>query len=470
MAILRKVLFWIFAAVYLVTCPLAILYALGYIVEPGAEQGLVKTGLISVSTAPPGASVYLGHRRYTGKTPTVIRDLLPGDYLLKLTLKDRAPWTRTVAVEAEKATVLNRVLLLPRHQAPTTLLPELFEELVALPQSRMLLLSRGQKLEDLVVYDMAQELFRLPVPPGFLWGRAPVWVQAAMPESAWLLLRLRTREGEKLLGVDLEGEGNDPVDLTAALPERPDWVGWNPRAPRHLYAVHDGTLSHADLESGLVDPSIARRVRGAGLCGSTPCILSEGMELQRLDQRGRFVEVILHDSGEARSLLGTEGFFRITELEDGFFLFEGERGELVVAPPWSRLVDRGLRGFAYDRRRHRLLLWRKDRIGVFDVWAWREPEPQLEGPVLSWVFREGRDIAQAFWVYEGSHALFRDGRTVSLLELETPGEPAPSELLQAQPRSAVAYDEATGTLYGLDRLTKQFSSLVILPDKAATAP
>ena len=109
MLFLRKILFYLLTALYFVLCPLTILYALGYLFSPGTGQGIVKTGLISLSSAPPNASVYLENRRYTQKTPTVLRDLLPGNYSVKLVLKDHEPWVQTVPVEAKKATVLVEV-------------------------------------------------------------------------------------------------------------------------------------------------------------------------------------------------------------------------------------------------------------------------------------------------------------------------------------------------------------------------
>jgi hypothetical protein len=104
MRTLRRVLFYAFLALYLVATPLTILYSLGYLVRPGHEHGFVKSGLISLGTTPEGARVYVGHSRYTRRTPTVIRDLLPGTYNVRLTLDGHQPWQGLVRVEAEKAT------------------------------------------------------------------------------------------------------------------------------------------------------------------------------------------------------------------------------------------------------------------------------------------------------------------------------------------------------------------------------
>ena len=75
MIFLRRIVFYILLMVYLVTCPFVILYALGYAYKPGHDPSIMKMGVVSLSTVPSGASVYLGRSRFTEKTPTVLMDL-----------------------------------------------------------------------------------------------------------------------------------------------------------------------------------------------------------------------------------------------------------------------------------------------------------------------------------------------------------------------------------------------------------
>ena len=96
MNILRKILFYLFIAIYLILCPLIIFYALGYIFTPKVEEGFAKTGLIHLETLPTDASVSIANRRYAEKTPVTIRNLLAGRYDVKIFLKGYRPWVRKV--------------------------------------------------------------------------------------------------------------------------------------------------------------------------------------------------------------------------------------------------------------------------------------------------------------------------------------------------------------------------------------
>ena len=82
---LRRIIFYLFVAIYLIAAPLTVLYALGYILSP-TRQTLVQTGLISLSSVPSQASVWVNGSLLNEKTPLVLRNLKPGPYSLRVGL------------------------------------------------------------------------------------------------------------------------------------------------------------------------------------------------------------------------------------------------------------------------------------------------------------------------------------------------------------------------------------------------
>ena len=79
MLTLRQILFWVFALIYLLVCPVIILYSLGLIINPDTQE-IDKTGIIYVSSIPTHADVYLGAKRYPEKTPTIINLAQPSAF------------------------------------------------------------------------------------------------------------------------------------------------------------------------------------------------------------------------------------------------------------------------------------------------------------------------------------------------------------------------------------------------------
>ncbi len=111
---LRKIIFYIFVFVYLVLCPLIVARMLGFVISPLTLR-LVKTGLVYVSTNPPGATVYIDGRVSHQTTPTVIRDLTPGQHFIRIELGTYNNWERHVPIVGEKATLLANTLLIPEE-------------------------------------------------------------------------------------------------------------------------------------------------------------------------------------------------------------------------------------------------------------------------------------------------------------------------------------------------------------------
>jgi hypothetical protein len=109
---LRKIVFYIFVLIYLIVCPLIVARMLGFVINPLTHR-LVKTGLIYVSTIPPDATVYIDGRLDHQKTPTVLRDLPPGEHFIRVELGGYEDWERDIPIVAKKATVLANVLLIP---------------------------------------------------------------------------------------------------------------------------------------------------------------------------------------------------------------------------------------------------------------------------------------------------------------------------------------------------------------------
>ena len=151
---LRKIVFYLFVLAYCVSCPVIIFYALGYILKPGAEHGIVKAGLIYLSTSPPGATVYVENKRFAEKTPAQIRGLLPGDYHLTVYLKNYKLWTQTVSIQPEKAVTFDKILLLPSQWHGKKILEGKFDDLVPVQSPRYLILAKGSAPEDLLFYDL----------------------------------------------------------------------------------------------------------------------------------------------------------------------------------------------------------------------------------------------------------------------------------------------------------------------------
>ena len=462
---LRKILFYFFLSLYVFLCPLTILYALGYLYRPGSEAGIVKTGVIHLATSPPGATVYVGGKRFTGKTPATLHNLLPGPYPVKVVLRNHRPWSKTVLVESEKATVFDRILLYPASWKHRVLLAAPFRELTALPDTRLLLLKKGPKVKDLFLYDRRRQKLRRLLPSRSLFGEAKVLARFLMRGSSRILLHVDFRGAEKFLWLDPGKKGSRVEDVTLLFPAKPRHVEWDPRLKGLIFSVQDQSLSRLEILAKSVEPGFLEGLRGFGLFDREVYFLASDRTFRKMDPEGKNEELLLGDPTLSRSLFAGK-YYQVRGLSKELFVFLGEGGDLLASRPPYRFVEKGVLGMEFEPQGKRLLLWTSGKIGVLDFSE--EPggkEIFEKGPGLRWIFEEGRRIEQAFWVYEGSHIVFREGDRVFLLEGEGSGKASALPLDQIREGSSIHYSEESGQLYYLEHPSGRLASIEILPSR-----
>lgn len=463
MRLARRIFFYLFAAAYLVGCPFTIAYALGYLYQPGTERGIVQTGLISIATAPPGATVYLNNKRYTRKTPALLRGLLPGTYQVRVALRDHRSWTRSVTVEGAKASAFEHVLLPPDAWRPAAAFADPFDQLVPLAGDRFALLLSGETLGTAMVWDARQEQARPLLPVLSPWRQARLIDDLPVAGAPAVLARVEVRGAEHVIWVEVRAEETAIEDLSLFLLSRPVWAMAQPNGRHRLVLFDDGALVSVDEHLGPV--RLAEGVRGAGLAGRWVYVLRESGALERMDMDGHDRETLLHDPELAGSLFGSgRGFFRILAPEEELLLFWGEQGRLLANRLPYRFARDGILGLAPDPARHRVLLWRRDAVGLLEYGP-AEPATELfeRGPRLRWLVKHLGRVEQAVWAYDGAYALFRDGDALQLMEMDPEAPAPPVDVATLRHKSAMLYAEATGTVYFLSADTGQLMRLALMP-------
>ncbi|MGB2706178.1 MAG: PEGA domain-containing protein [Candidatus Omnitrophota bacterium] len=471
MLILRKIVFYIFVLVYLVLCPLIILYSLGYIFKPEAEEHIVKTGIIYLSTLPAGASIYVNGEVAENTTPAMLDKFLPGEYDIKIFLENYEVWRDTLPVKAGEATALGKILLVPRKRKTEALLAGNFEDLTALPGTQFLLLAKGASAGDYAVYDCKGKNKTPLIPAGSQYADCRILSLFTARESSSLLGWLVTKDKRELfLWFSLSGKEPDLSDITDLFPKEPRWVMWDAADENNIFTFQENSVNRLDVKAKALYPGFAQEARGAGVAEKLVYILAVDNTLSSMNYEKKNVNKILEDKKLAASIFGDSGVFRIIPFLKSIILFRGEKDELLANRLPYRFIEKGVKGIEFDKPRERVLLWQKDRVGILDFSTEVTGDVAFEeGPRLNWIFTGGKNIKEAFWVYEASHVLFRDGSDVYLIELQPYGEPHLDRVLRVKEKTAIVYSEETGLLYYLDASNGSLASAEIVPGKGGTA-
>lgn len=466
MSLLRKILTCFFTAVYIAVCPLIIMYAFGYLYRPGGEEGLVRTGLIYISTAPEGATVYLNGSRFTGKTPTILRGLLPGNYAVRLMLKGYGVWGETIPVEAEKATVLDSVLLFPDKWPEKNILAQRLNDIVPLADSGFFLAKASDKFLDIFVFGYGGDKgLRVVSPYSSLAEEKVLACFAPEKEASSALFVTTSSAGKAYVWADIAGGKARTKDVTYLFQEFPDRVEWRNDSGQYVFVIKGDGVDRVDVREGIVYPDYLESIKGFGVSDNYVYSVGNDGTLTRMSYDTKDKKAMAVDAELGEALAAAKGPLRVIPISDEAVFFLGANGELLSNKFPHELARGGVRGLEYCPERKSVFVFTKDALGVIDLSggsAWFE---EKAGPLeLVWVYK-GRDIRQAFWAYQGAHIVLRDRDEVFLVEVEAFGCTRATRIVQIKDQSSVFYVDRTGQMFYLDRASGNLMAVNIVPPR-----
>jgi len=115
----RRFIFFTFFLAFIIIAPAVILYAAGYKLNLKTKT-IQKTGTLVIKSDPSGAEIYLNNEivkpllssgQTTITTPAKIKNLLPGEYELRLDYKDHWSWSKKLKIEPGKTVMAEDIIL-----------------------------------------------------------------------------------------------------------------------------------------------------------------------------------------------------------------------------------------------------------------------------------------------------------------------------------------------------------------------
>jgi hypothetical protein len=463
---LRQILFYSFAAIYLVACPLVLSSAFGVAWAPGVEGGLERTGLLSISTIPSEAAVYVGNRRYKDRTPMLLRGLQPGVYPVQVALKGYRPWLRDLSIQAGRATVLDRLVLLPQRGAFKTRTSESFEALLPVPgSSAMILVPAQARLGDMQVYSARHESLRPLLPADSPWVRASLRIGLSVPESRHMLWRVATDEGERYFWISPERAEGVTQELTRLMLGPPDAVQWDARRHSLLWVLRGQLLDRVDPEQQTVSPAVVLAVRGMAVHEGLVTLVDAAGRLARVSEAGERLGPLPEKHQPDTTLLASAGHVELVALGEGLWLMRDERGRVVINRPAHPMLAVEILGMAAHPSEPVAVLWNHQQVGVVDATPLLGSAESPAPVRVRWLATGRRQVERVFWIAEGDHLVMQEGTTLSLLQLWRTPYVTIDRLLDLKLGTQAAWPEGSGALHYLDPATGHLMTLELIPER-----
>jgi len=271
---LRKIIFYIFALIYLILCPLIVARMLGFVVNPQTHR-LVKTGLVYISTIPPDAGVYIDGRLAHQNTPTVLRDLTPGKHFIRIELLGYNDWEREIPIVGKKATVLANTLLIPQQWPIKQISQKPYQNIIMAGDD--ILIATNHVLKDIDIYHTTQgitEDFREAnaYEQTSLFSKNSIYADGQLvrlfnaSKSPFILLEADIKDKHRFLWINLKE--NPPLieDISDLFTQVPTLIAWDNSDNDNIFAFYPPSATEGantyriNIHDKAIYPQIASRI------------------------------------------------------------------------------------------------------------------------------------------------------------------------------------------------------------------
>jgi len=152
----RSVIFYIFAILFFVSTPFVLLYANGYRYN-AKKSKFEKTGGIIINTTTKNVSVSVENNFYGSKTEYRIKNLLPGEYNVKISKSGFFDWQKKLLVESQLSTFVKDVRLI-QNSLPVNVVSATTTDMYASPDKTKFLYIKKEKNKNLIsLYDTTSD-------------------------------------------------------------------------------------------------------------------------------------------------------------------------------------------------------------------------------------------------------------------------------------------------------------------------
>jgi len=457
----RKSLFYFFAIIYIVFCPLLLLYTLGFFSEVARPSD--KTAGVYLDSLPHGASVFLERSRFETTTPTTLEPLLPGEYTVTLRLKDYNDLRYRINILKQQRLSISHALFTPRKLRANRLIDKSFEDLIPLSAGDCFLLREGPNIEDYFVYNWKTKKLQ-PLMSGKVlpWGTKVLQVFTVTGSSA-IVLECNALGVNKYVFAQPKQDDVIFRDITGLVGEdKPQHISWDPDDTSQLFLFNQDHANRLDMTAGVLYENFLEGVRGLGVFGKHVYIVTDINNLKRYDYPKEDLKVLINDPLQGNFIFKNEGFFTIEPLFKDIMMFRGQKGDLALSEVPYRFIESGVKGAAFHAPSRRLLFWQNEKFGMIDMG--KEEFGFKEALRVMWLFQGGKELDQLFWVYDGSHVLCKDEDRVFLFEVNSRGLTRIFTVVMTESLTSIYYSEEAGMLYYLEPKTGNLLSTKIIFD------
>ncbi len=447
MPLLRKIVFYLFVLAYLLIAPVILLRLLGSVVDIKHHK-IIKTGLIYTTTIPSGATITIDNKKVHQKTPTVIRDLLPGEYAVSLNKSGFNPVHSTVDIKDEQASLLENIFLSPTIWPIEPLTRNFhFDDFIAISGSHTLIARQGN--QDFVLRlpkndPTIESIFNAPQS---LFAQASIYKDGTIrklytiEQSPIAIAQILTNQTNKFFVIEPQDKEIYIEDISDLITTSPDQILWEYNDNKNIYILSQGVLNRLNIKEKSIYPRILDHVAAVDIHDNALWVLTENNSIIRSDAEGKSIKTIVSHLPE----INTNDQPHIYMLTEKTFFISSTKGLIYVSDSVKIISSEKIDGLQFNEDKNKTLVWSGNNLGIIN-----NISSQQEPIHITWTYQASSRINQAWWINNDHSIIVANNHQIALTDA-TPLNPIRNILITPLGDSnRIFYHEKTGRLYFID--------------------
>lgn len=404
---LRRILYITFIGAFLLITPLVILYANGYSLSLD-KRILVKTGALIIDTVPRGAKIYLNNQpqedllnKYLSRekkyvaTPAKIKNLLPGEYEVKIELDGYWPWRKKLTVSPGESTYAEDIILFKKN-LPLPLVSGGIKKIALSPDKNFL--AGGGDKSLFIVNLIGEETTSLPLNDG---GKEPTLAWA--PSSKKILVN------KTVFNLANTAEA---TDLNKLLKGEAVKLRWDNSSDDKIYYQSKNNLYRLTLSTKTNQPILSNQKESSG----DYLVKNDNLFLIKSSNKLTSLNVFAIDSGKeivAIDLPNSEDYLFVNPEHELINLYDNKHQILYLLDPFSafypplREIINNIK-FAVWVNPNKMLY-----ANDFEIWLYG-----LADGKKTLLTRISRPISGITWHPSNNYVIYSTGETLNTIELD----------------------------------------------------
>ena len=405
----RILFFSIFATIFFAVGISIVFYFSGHTYD-FKNNTVVDTGSIVLETAPKEVMISIDGSERMIKTPTVVNNLLPGNYKITIKKEDYAPWEKTLNVTAQEATVMRDILLFSEKIVPEKFSENEYPVMKYLVPEKNIVIAAVKKNNETYLEKFTlkkdEDTEHIQTIPGdvsdiTVLSKNDFIVKQKTADTTNHMLYVDEKEKK-----DIETLTGNPVkNIQRTFPHPDDANRWLILIDEKLWDIKEITqdeITATEIDDNVDDFILKGRIF---------------YTIQHVNEKTKLFEKSTLDTKKIPKLikeLTGDTHWKIINADEEKIYMISNKNELVniiydAEKPEEKLVTANVMDAVWNEGHSRLLWWNNFELWVFD--------PIEEKSTL--ITRQSTPLHDVRWYTPESHIIFSDEKGIHIIETDT---------------------------------------------------